>query len=111
MLAPVGEGDNRASYRQHLEAAARQGDLDAELELAAQPSLSEEVAHLWGYFQDLHGTRPDNGFGPCRIPRTEIAAWQDQEGVALQPWEVRAITLMDAAWISAMAEQQPKPKD
>jgi hypothetical protein len=110
MQAMVGEGKNRATYRQHLEAAAKQGDPEAEWELASQPPLPVGMDHVWGYFMDLHQTRPAGGFGPGRIPRTEIAAWQDQEGIALQPWEIRAITVLDAAWIAAVAEQQEKPK-
>jgi hypothetical protein len=42
----------------------------------------------------------------CRIPRTEIQAWERDEGVCLHPWERRAILALDAAFVAAMSPKK-----
>jgi len=113
MLAPEGAGDTRTTKKAVLQSLAQMGDHEAAAELAAQPKLPRPTAYLWGYFQDLASCRPAGGFGPARLPRTEIRAWEETEGFRLAPWEVRAIVRLDEAWFAAMCEQQsagrPKP--
>jgi hypothetical protein len=96
--------------RQHVELGARQGHPAYEAELAAVPDMPRAAAYLWGYFIDLDGTRQNNGFGPSRISRLEIAQWEADEGVRLDPWERRAILNVDAAYVAAALANQPKPK-
>lgn len=72
------------------------------------PPLSPYVVHVWRWFCDLAQTRPINGMALARIPRTEIAQWERDEGVRLEPWERRAILALDAAYVATMT---PKKKD
>lgn len=46
--------------------------------------------------------------GVCRLPRTEIQAWERDEGVRLEPWERRAILALDAAFVAAMTPKSKK---
>jgi hypothetical protein len=70
--------------------------------LANPPPLSPHVAHVWAWYADLCQTRPSGGFGPSRLPRLEIQAWERDEGVRLEPWERRAIMRLDALHLSIM---------
>jgi hypothetical protein len=105
MLAPEGEGEMKTTHRAVLQSLADQGDADAAAELDEQPPLPAATAYLWTYFQDLHVGRPSYGMGPCRLPRSEIRAWEEGEGIRLSPWEVRTLVSVDAAWVEAMNEQ------
>lgn len=46
--------------------------------------------------------------GISRIPRTEIQAWERDEGVRLERWERRAILALDEAFIAAMTPKTKK---
>lgn len=107
MQAPEGEGATRTTKKAVLQSLAEMGDPGAVAALAAQPRLPRPTAYLWNYFQDLHSGRPSNGFGPSRLPRSEIRAWEETEGFRLAPWEVRAIVRLDQEWFAAACEQRP----
>lgn len=88
--------------RVHLESLARQGDPEATWRLANPPPLSPYVAHLWAWYADLCQTRQSGGFGPARLSRLEIQAWERDEGVRLEPWERRALIALDAEHLLTM---------
>lgn len=46
--------------------------------------------------------------GLCRLPRTEIAQWERDEGIALSPWQRRAILALDEAFVAAMTPKTKK---
>lgn len=77
-------------------------------QLANAAPLPPLAAHLWTWFIDLAQTRGSSGFGPSRLSRLEIRAWEQDEGVALEAWERRAIMAVDEAYLTSVAEQQKK---
>ena len=97
----------KATHRAHLESLARGGDLDAEAELAAIPSLPRLGAHLWAYFSDLHQTRSINGMAVARLTRQEIRQWEADEGHVLERWERRVIMAIDAAFVASLNPETP----
>lgn len=60
------------------------------------------MAHLWAWYADLCQTRQGGGFGPSRLSRLEIQAWERDEGVQLEPWERRALMALDAEHLLTM---------
>lgn len=77
-----------------------------------------ELAHLWGWFQDLHAGRSQTGWGPSAATHADLAAWRANLGLDLEPWEVRALMALGQTWLKTMAEGRtvspappsPKPK-
>ena len=63
-----------------------------------------EVAHLWGWFCELHAGR-QAGFGPGPITWEAMSAWAALTRRTPAPWEVDAIRQLDAAWLTAAQEQ------
>ncbi len=49
-------------------------------------------------------TRTSNGFGPARLTRPEIHAWEADEGVTLDRWERQAVMKLDALYIQQKKE-------
>lgn len=91
------------SLRQHLQAAARAGDVDERL--VAQPPAAG--AQLWEAFAELSASRPA-GFGLAAVPHSEIEAWQRLHRVRLTPWEIETIMDMDRAALAALAANTPR---
>lgn len=91
--------------REYLQGVADQGDLESIAELEAVQEPPHHAAHVWRWFRDLHQTRPTNGMGPCRIPRLEIRAWEQDERIRLADWERQAILRLDALWVRVTGEQ------
>jgi len=102
-----GEGGLKATHRAHLESLARGGDLEAEAELAAIPSLPRLGAHLWSYFSELHQTRSLNGMAVARLTRQEIRQWEADEGHVLERWERRVVMAIDAAFVASLSADIP----
>jgi hypothetical protein len=80
------------------------------MEMAELPQLPPLAAHLWAWFFDLRATGGSTGFGPARLTRHEIRIWEEDEGIALEAWERRAILSIDAAWVASAQKQAEKPK-
>lgn len=78
--------------------------------LANPPPLSPHAAYLWAWYCDLAQTRAAGGFGPARISRLEIQAWERDEGVRLEPWERRAIMQLDAEHLRIMTAKEEAPE-
>jgi hypothetical protein len=106
--------DDGASLGDHVASAARQ--------LAAmgkappkqddRPECPPELAHLMDWFRDLSGGRGSNGFGPARLTPSDIldGVWLYHR-VIPEPWEARAIRLLDGVWMEAAqgAKAAPPP--
>jgi hypothetical protein len=84
-----------------LERRARTGRHEPDLDTAPVP---DGCGHVLGWFNELSAGRGNNGFGPNAIPATEVAAWCMLTCRRLQPWEFRALRILDAAWLRAWAE-------
>jgi hypothetical protein len=76
-----------------------------------------ELQHIWQWFDELSHARASNGFALMPIGWAEIHAWAVLTGAEPEPWEVRVLVRLDAAYRSVVAEaaakrdkQQPKPK-
>ena len=82
------------------------GDEGAIAELDNVPVLSGLVAHLWTYYVSLSATRQSTGFGPSPISRHEIRLFEEDEGIALEPWERRTILAIDAEYLRSNAKAQ-----
>ena len=87
--------------RQHLEAAARaSGEILPELVPMPIPG---GCAAIWSAFVELNARRGSGAFGPLPISLADVDCWQRLMGVALTPWEIETLFLLDSA---AMAAQQ-----
>lgn len=86
------------SIRDHYMAAWRlTGNRPDELN---QPEFNHVVLYIWEWFIELHMVRGSTGFGPCTINYNEIYAWSKLFGITLRNWEIRALCLIDKAYIS-----------
>ena len=59
------------------------------------PTLPPEALHLWGVFVDLDESRPQGLSAPGAILYQELEARSRMTGDVLEPWEVRAIRMLD----------------
>lgn len=91
------QGD-KCTLREHLMAAWRMTGVQP-VELAEAPPLPPLASHVWGYFAELSRFRGSNGFGPSPITPTGIKDWCWLAGTELDPWEIRAIALLDEAYL------------
>lgn len=93
------------SLREHLQAAARAGDVDERL--VAQPPAAG--AQVWEAFAELSASRPA-GMGLSAVPHSELEAWQRLHGVRLTPWEIETLMAMDRAALTALSAATPARK-
>lgn len=70
--------------------------------LANEIELPRSVAHVWGYFCNLHSERASNGIGLSRITSTAIKDWCFVTRTKLEPWEVKAIKHIDNLWMESI---------
>lgn len=98
------------TFRADLEAGAEDGDEEAIAQLAALPPLPEGVDYLWDYFKDLDAVRQSTGFGPARWTRRGIVDELATVAISLRPWEVKALSALDALWIATYAKDQSGKK-
>lgn len=68
------------------------------------PTLPPELRPLWWTFVALHRARSSNGMGINPIQFTEIEAWCRLNRVALEPWEIDVIGLLDDAYLESSQE-------
>lgn len=68
------------------------------------PEVPDPVQAVWFTFWELSAARGSNGFGPNALTFTEIQAWSDLSDQPLSPWEVRALKVMDAEYLTAAAK-------
>ncbi|PRD42158.1 hypothetical protein C5748_18420 [Phyllobacterium phragmitis] len=67
--------------------------------------MQEDHGHLWDWFWDLSSSRSIGFNGPNPISVTDIANWAALTGTIVRREEVGIIRAMDAAYISAVAEE------
>lgn len=68
------------------------------------PKLPPELRPVWWTFLALHRARSAGGFGVNPIQFTEIEAWCRLNRVALEPWEVDVIGMLDDAYLESSQE-------
>jgi len=90
-----------ATLRQHLQMAYTASGIMPD-ELANEIEMPELTAYLWRYFFELNSERSSNGMGPNRLTSTGIKDWCYLTRTSLDPWEVRAIKLLDSLWIDSV---------
>lgn len=101
MVEPQKDGQ---PLRSHLQAAERQGSPVARAELAG-PELPVELAHVWGWFLELHLARGSSGFGPAPIGYGEINAWAALKRLRPVLLEMECLVALDQLWLAPI-----KPK-
>lgn len=74
--------------------------------LANEVQLPESIAHVWGYFEELHLDRTNNGFGPNRITSTNIKDWCELNRIRLERWEIQAIRRIDLIWFESIGTKE-----
>lgn len=67
-----------------------------------------EVAYVVAYWQDA-GMVATGGMAPARLSSTEVATWAAGCGVALAPWEFRALRDMSSAYLAELTNGE-KPE-
>lgn len=94
------------SLRDHLENGWRQTGIKPE-ELDIEP-LQHCIIYLWDWFIEISRGRTSNGFGPNAIGFVEIDAWQRVTGRRLDPWEIDAMLVLDAAYLASVPVEKPE---
>ena len=90
------------SLREHLESVERQTGERHELLEDAEPP--EDAEYLWQWFCRL-SSRRQSGMGPGPITWPQIESFFRCQGIIPEDWELKALELVDNAWLEAMAEQ------
>jgi hypothetical protein len=80
-------------------------DVPAEYKSLPKP---ENYAYCLAWFDELHRTRSNSGFGQNPISYAEIDAWSRLTNIELTPLEVSAIMRLDSAYLNIQAEQIAK---
>jgi hypothetical protein len=76
-------------------------ELEARLDM---PPMPEEFTFAWGSFFDLQATRSSNGFSHNPLSYIEIEAYIRLSGRVLLPYEIRAIKVVDTAFLNTQAD-------
>lgn len=96
------------TLRAHLQAAARStGHIDPMLTKTRVPP---SCSLLWQAYVELDGSRPIGLGGAGSIPQSEVLAWQVNNGVRLNPWEMSTLAAMDRAALDVAAEEAAKKR-
>lgn len=85
-----------ATFRDHLQAAARQGNEPEQLKPVECPDC---ILYLWEWFCGLSGARQMSEFGPGSLSYQEIMAWTNLTGKEIESWEVNALKMIDAVYL------------
>lgn len=87
-------GESKLTWREHLDAIWKQtGSAPDQLEGDPFP---EVVAHVWGWYLELHNTRTD---GP--ISYREIESWARITGTAPTAFEISLIKKADFEYLKS----------
>jgi hypothetical protein len=100
LRAPLKDGTTAG---QHLEGLAARGHKKA-LEKLEGPTFPEALEYLWDWFQDLDSSRHTTPEGPEPLTYQEILAWAQLTGSRTTPEEVRALRLLDKAYLNPPPE-------
>ena len=77
---------------------AKRAEIEAKLHL---PDFPEEYTFAWTAFFELNSSRGSNGFGANPISYLEIDAYLRLTGKVLLPYEINAISVIDACFLKA----------
>lgn len=68
--------------------------------------MPENLTYLWQWFLELSYTgRTYSGGGrPMALSSSEIWSWCQLNQVKMEPWELRIIRLLDAAWLETRSQ-------
>lgn len=75
-------------------------------QLANAPELPDLIAHVWGYFVELHQERGSNGMEASRITSSQMKDWCWASGNDLALWERKAIRAIDTVWMNAQGDSK-----
>ncbi len=64
--------------------------------------------YLWEGFWELNQGRQSGMSGPVSLPWLEIKAWAELKGIELDAWDIKALRLMDNAYLGQVNKQKPK---
>jgi hypothetical protein len=96
--------EDGSTLRQHLQRlAANTGRADERLFIECPAGCKA----IWSVFAHLGRTRP-RGMGASGIAFAEIEAWQRLTGVQLSPWELDALTEIDARVLAQAGKKGSK---
>ena len=70
--------------------------------------IDSDCGHVWRWFIMLSAQRGSGAFGPCPISIRDIQAFSSVFGVAVLPWEARAILEMDVAYLAELNKANSK---
>ena len=75
--------------------------------LANPAKFPEGLEYLWAWFLELSFTgRAYLSGTPLPLSNGEIWAWCQLNRAALEPWELRAVRLLDTAWLAARRQDK-----
>ena len=63
---------------------------------------------IWDIFLQLNHMR-GSGMGPSAISAVDLLAYQQLNGIELNPWELDCIYALDQVALKAAADQKPTP--
>lgn len=89
--------DGKTTREHYISAWKSTGNRPKQLD---QPILDDLISHVWVWFLDLHRVRGNTGFGPATITYSDISCWSKLLGIELRVWEIKALCLLDKAYIS-----------
>jgi len=91
------------TQRDHLQAYAKaSGEIPPELIV---PPLPGGLHAIWEMFLQLHHMR-GAGMGPSAINAPDLLAYQQLNGIELNPWELDCIYALDQVALKAASEQK-----
>ena len=99
--------DDGAELKDHLIAAAKQGDETAAAALreGEAPRLSPEAEHVLQWFWTLKAAAAP-GFSYSVVTFESIESWAKLFNLWPLPWEVRAIRAMDSTFNAAISKKK-----
>jgi hypothetical protein len=98
--------ESGAPLRQHLLAAWKAtGEKPQALDT---PPAPDGQRHLLAWFHDLAAGRSMGYAQPCPITWAEMAAWQQMQGLPLEPWEAQVLRRLDQLWLRAWDDGREK---
>lgn len=96
------------TLREHLLSVARQTGQTPQA-LVGDTELPEDADYLWNWFNRLSNRR-QVGMAPGPLTWPQIEAFFRLMKVRADEWELRALELLDNAWLESLAEERGKQK-
>ncbi|WP_456093840.1 phage tail assembly chaperone [Oceanibaculum indicum] len=102
--------DDGFTYREILQGLIKrckdpEKRLSLEEELTAIP-FPGAASDIWSFFNELHVTRGNTGFGPSAITWSEMRAWSELRQIRLTSWECEVIHALDVAYLTSIATRK-----